>query len=113
VGAPLTHFFSFSFFTQLEGFSHLEIMASSSNRGFNSTGDSSSTSESNSPSSSSSSDNGMQEMFVNMDRHKQCAFATIVVVANSFNVFNANELEEGVGHSMDSSVGVWDVLVTM
>jgi hypothetical protein len=55
----------------------------------------------------------MQEMFVNMDRHKQCAFATIVVVANSFNVFNANELEEGVGHSMDSSVGVWDVLVTM
>jgi hypothetical protein len=28
-------------------------------------------------------------------------------------MFNANELEEGVGHSMDSSVGVWDVLVTM
>jgi hypothetical protein len=28
-------------------------------------------------------------------------------------MFNANELEEGVGHSVDSNVGVWDVLATM
>jgi hypothetical protein len=28
-------------------------------------------------------------------------------------MFDANELEEGVGYSMDSSVGVWDVLTTM
>jgi hypothetical protein len=28
-------------------------------------------------------------------------------------MFNANELKEGVGHSMDSSVGVWDVFSTI
>jgi hypothetical protein len=28
-------------------------------------------------------------------------------------MFNANELEEGVGHSMDSNVGVRNVLTTM
>jgi hypothetical protein len=37
----------------------------------------------------------------------------VVVVVNSFDMFNANELEEGAGHSMDSSVGVWDVFATM
>jgi len=41
------------------------------------------------------------------------SFAVVVVVVNSFDMFNANELEEGVGHSMDSSVGVWDVFATM
>jgi hypothetical protein len=30
----------------------------------------------------------------------------VVVVVNSFDMFNVNELEEGGGHSMDSSVGV-------
>jgi hypothetical protein len=30
VGAPHTHFFSFSFLTQVKGFFHLETMASSS-----------------------------------------------------------------------------------
>jgi hypothetical protein len=88
-------------------------MASSSNHGYSFTKDSFSTSRSNSSSSSSSSDNGMHEMFENMDRHKQCAFATIVVATNSSNMFNANELKEGVGHSMDSSVGVQNVLATM
>jgi hypothetical protein len=28
-------------------------------------------------------------------------------------MFNANDLEKGMGHSMDSSVGVQDVFVTM
>jgi hypothetical protein len=28
-------------------------------------------------------------------------------------MLNANELEKGVGHSMDSNVGVWDVFATM
>jgi hypothetical protein len=28
-------------------------------------------------------------------------------------MFNANVLEEGVGHSMDWSVGIWDVFVNM
>ncbi len=52
-------------------------------------------------------------MFVDVDRPIQCAFTTIVVVANSSNMFNANELEEGACHLVDSSVGVWDVLTTM
>jgi hypothetical protein len=68
MGAPLTHFLSFSFLTQVEGLSHLEIMAPPSNHGSNSMEDSFSTSESNSSCSSSSSDDGMQEMFANMDR---------------------------------------------
>jgi hypothetical protein len=46
-----------------------------------------------------------------MDKQKQCAFVAIVIIANSFDMFNVNELEEGVGHSMDSSVGVWDVFI--
>jgi hypothetical protein len=48
-------------------------------------------------------------MFVNMDRQRQCAFAAIVVDANSFDMFNANELKEGTSHSMDSNVRVWNV----
>ncbi len=52
------------------------------------------------------------KMFVNMDRQRQCAFA-YAIVANSSNMFNANELKEGTCHSLDSSVGIWDVLVIM
>jgi hypothetical protein len=48
-----------------------------------------------------------------MDRQKQCAFVIVVVAANSSHMFNANELKEGSGHPMDSSVGVWDVFATM
>jgi hypothetical protein len=48
-----------------------------------------------------------------MDRQRQRAFATAVVVANSFDMSNADELKEGAGHSMDSSVKVWDVFATM
>ncbi len=68
MGAPLTHFFSLSLLIQVEGFFHLKIMASSSNHG--SMRDNSSISRSNSSSSSFSSDDGMQEMFVDMDRQK-------------------------------------------
>jgi hypothetical protein len=32
---------------------------------------------------------------VNMDRQRQCAFARVFVVANSFQMFNANELNKG------------------
>jgi hypothetical protein len=28
-------------------------------------------------------------------------------------MFNVNELKEGVGHSMNSSAGVWDIFVAM
>jgi hypothetical protein len=45
-------------------------------------------------------------MFAYMDNKKQCVFAATIIVANSFDIFNANELEEGVGHLMDSSVRV-------
>jgi hypothetical protein len=51
-------------------------------------------------------------MFVNINKQRQCAFA-YAIVANSFNMFNANELKEGTYHSLDSGVGVWDVLATM
>jgi hypothetical protein len=45
----------------------------------------------------SSDDQIFEQLFVDMDRQKQCAFACAVVVANSFDMFNANELKEGVG----------------
>ncbi len=70
MGALLTHFFSLSLLTQVEGFSLLEIMASSSIHGSSSMKDNFRTSKSNSSSSSSSSDNGMHEMFANMDKQK-------------------------------------------
>ncbi len=53
------------------------------------------------------------EMFEDMDRLKYCAFVIAVVATNSFDMFNANELEEGVGHLMYSSVGVRNALATM
>ncbi len=66
---PLTlFFFFFLVLTQVEGFSYFEIMTSFSNHGSSSMKDSSSTFKSNSFSPSSSSDNGIQEMFVDMDR---------------------------------------------
>ncbi len=33
---------------------------------------------------------------MDMDRERQCAFACAVVEANSFHMFNANELKKGV-----------------
>jgi hypothetical protein len=32
---------------------------------------------------------------VNMDRKRQCVFPCVVLMANSFHMFNANVLEEG------------------
>ncbi len=32
---------------------------------------------------------------MNMDRKRQCVFPCVVLVANSFHMFNANVLEEG------------------
>ncbi len=48
-----------------------------------------------------------------MDRQRQCAFVVTIVVANSSNMFNANELKDDIGHSMDSNVGVQDVFAIM
>jgi hypothetical protein len=55
-------------------------MASSSNHGSNS--------------SSSSDDKIFEQLFVDMDRQKQCAFACAIVMLNSSDMFNANEFEE-------------------
>ncbi len=52
-------------------------------------------------------------MFVDMDRQRQYVFVVIIVVTNSSFMFNADELEEGMGQPMDSSMGVWDVFITM
>ncbi len=49
-------------------------------------------------------------MFANINRQKQCAFVVVVVV-NSSDMFNVNELK--AGHSMNSSAGVWDIFVVM
>jgi len=38
-----------------------------------------------------------EQLFVHMDRQRQCVFACAIVVLNLFHMFNANELEEGVG----------------
>jgi hypothetical protein len=50
---------------------------------------------------------------MDMDRQRQCAFACAIVGANSFHMFNANELEEGVSQSLDLGVGVQDVFTIM
>jgi hypothetical protein len=39
---------------------------------------------------SSSDDVILEQLFVDMDRQRQCAFAHVVVVAKSFHMFNAN-----------------------
>jgi inosine/xanthosine triphosphate pyrophosphatase family protein len=53
--------------------------------------------------SSSSDDENLEQLFVHMDRQKQCIFVCVIVVANSFHMFNANELEKG---AMDLGAGV-------
>jgi hypothetical protein len=45
-------------------------------------------------------------MFANMDRQRQCVFATTIIATNSSTMSNGNELEKGSGHSMDLGVGV-------
>jgi hypothetical protein len=60
---------------------------------------------------SSNVDEILEQLFVNMDTQRQCAFACVVVVTNSFNMFNANELEEGVGQLVDLGMGIRDVLI--
>ncbi len=60
----------------------------------------------NSSNLSLSDDEMIQKMFVDMDRHRQ--FAT-----SSFHMFNVNELDKGVGQSMDLGVGVWDMFAIM
>ncbi len=100
----LPHIIFFHF--TCERYFHLEIMASFSSHGFSSLGGGFS--------SSFSSDNEMlKQLFVNMDRQRQCAFACVLVAANSFQVFNANELNKGAGQWVDPCVGVQDVLIIM
>jgi hypothetical protein len=46
-----------------------------------------------------------------MDRQRQYVFVVIIVVANSSFMFKVDELEEGMGQPMDSSIEVQDVLI--
>jgi hypothetical protein len=48
----------------------------------------------NSSSSSSSDYEMIHDMFVDMDKSRQYAFVIAIVAINSFDMFNANELEE-------------------
>ncbi len=50
-------------------------------------------------------------MFIDMDRQRQYVFVVIIVVANSSFMFKVDELEEGMGQPMDSSIEVQDVLI--
>ncbi len=52
-------------------------------------------------------------MFEDVDRHRQCAFIVVIIAANSYDMFNANELKKGTCHLVDSSVGVQDVFATL
>jgi len=47
--------------------------------------------------SSSGDDEILEQLFVHMDRQRQCVFACAIVLFNLFHMFNANELEDGVG----------------
>jgi hypothetical protein len=65
-------------------------------------------------SSSSSNDDGiLKQLFVDMYRQRECAFACAIVVANLFDMFNDNELEECLGLAMDLGVRIQDVFITM
>ncbi len=88
----LTHFTSFHF--TCESYCHLEIMASSSSYGSKYMRDGFS-------SSSPSDYEILEQLFVDMDKQRRCAFACAIGVAKSFHMFNANELEEGEGQLMD------------
>lgn len=99
------HLFFFSFLTRERVF-HLEAMASFSSHGFSFTKD-------NYISSSSSDDEIIQEMFANMNSKKQYVSVATIVIANSYDIFNVNELQEDVGQSIDSSGGTKNMFVIM
>ncbi len=48
----------------------------------------------------------LEQLFVHMDRQRQCVFACAIVVFNLFHMFNANELEDNVGWLIDIGVDV-------
>jgi hypothetical protein len=74
-------------------------MASSSNYGSKFMGDGFS-------SSSPSDYEILDQLFMDIHKQRQCAFACAIGVANSFHMFNTNELEEGVGQLVDPCAGV-------
>ncbi len=57
-------------------------------------------------SSSSSNDEILEQLFVNMWRQRQCVFGCAIVVANSCDMFNVDELKKGANQLMNPSVGV-------
>jgi hypothetical protein len=75
----------------------------------------SSSSESNASSNSDhfSSISNDEEILEDMDKEDMTIFHCMVVPCNSHEFFTSHGIEEGVGQSVDSMVGVRDVLNTM
>ncbi len=48
-----------------------------------------------------------------MDKEDMAIFHCMAVPCNSHEFFTSHEIEEGVGQSVDSTVDVGDVLITM
>jgi len=55
---------------------------------------------------SPSDDEILEQLFVDINKRRQCDFACAIDVANSLYMFNANELEEGACQVVDPCVGV-------
>jgi hypothetical protein len=56
-------------------------------------------------SSSSSDDKILEQLFVNIWRQRQCVFGSAIVVANSCDMFNVDELKKGANQSMNPKCG--------
>jgi hypothetical protein len=52
-------------------------------------------------------------MFEDMYKERQCAFVCAMAIANSIDMFIANELEGAMCQSMNPRVKVWEVFATM
>jgi hypothetical protein len=61
-------------------------------------------------SSSLSDDEDIEHMFEDMYRERQCAFVCAMAIANSIDMFIANELEGAVCQSMNPRAKVWEGL---
>jgi hypothetical protein len=54
-----------------------------------------------------------EEILEDMDKEDMAIFHCMAVPCNSHEFFTSHEIEEGVGQSVDSTVDVGDVLITM
>jgi hypothetical protein len=52
-------------------------------------------------------------MFQDMDRKATMFFECAFVATNSGDLFNTDQMEEGLSYLVNLDIGVWDVLATM